>query len=57
MLWRWSIWDVGKGWGAVEAGREFWNWLGFEYLTLLLLKIHLLAYEGSSIFNSFGVLA
>jgi hypothetical protein len=30
----------GMGCGAVKAGREFWNGLGFEYLTLLLLTIH-----------------
>jgi hypothetical protein len=33
MLWGLSMWDVGGG-GGCEAGREFWNGLGFEYLTL-----------------------
>jgi hypothetical protein len=35
----------------VKPGREFWNGLGFEYLTLLLLKIRILGYKCSSMFH------
>jgi hypothetical protein len=34
----------GKGCGAVEVGRNFWNGLGFQYLPLLLLKMYILGY-------------
>jgi hypothetical protein len=41
----------------VEAGREFWNRLGFEYLILTLLKINIFCYTCSSIFHLFAILA
>jgi hypothetical protein len=49
MLWGWSVWYVGGGGGCEDRG--FWNGMGFEYLTFLLLKIHILRNKCSSMFH------